>query len=100
MDKPKLTPQQEESLNEQMVRGEAFEEMTRTKGWELVVKGYYVNRLQAFTNALILGDGKPIEDFEGDRRELIGIRKLIKEVEVTVKALNEQREKDRGVAAK
>ena len=68
-----------------MAMGEAFEELVRVKGWEYI-KADYTVRIQKFVNGLLTQDKLDIEEFENERRELIGIRKMLGLVEGKLQA--------------
>lgn len=89
-----LSKEQQQYLDETLERGVAFEEMIRTKGWEIVLS-YYQNSLQTLTTQMITQEDKSIEEFEKDRREIIGIRKLINRISSDIETLNKQREENR-----
>lgn len=76
MQKPELSKEQQQELDEMMQMGEAFELLVRNKGWEYL-KAEYSARIQRFVNGLLMKDDLPIEQFESERRELIGIRKML-----------------------
>jgi len=86
MDKQELSKEAKQSLNESKARGEVFQLMIRSKGWEFV-KAFYTNRVQSFASGLLMQDKKPIADFEDERRELIGIRKLLGYIDNDIKNL-------------
>lgn len=92
MDKTQLSEAQKAYQDEQLKRGAAFEELIRTKGWEYV-KAFYQNKMQALANNLMLS-ADPITKFEGERQELVGIRKLLAFIDSDIKALEEFRKKD------
>lgn len=94
MDKKELNDQQKESLKEMQERGVIFEEFIRSKGWELV-QAYYKNKVQNFANGLLLADDRKIDDFEKERREIIGIRKLIGHVDESIREFREYNQKDK-----
>ena len=75
-------------------RGQAFEETVRTKGWEYI-KAYYLNKVQQFANSLLMEDKKEVVEFEAERRELIGLRKLIGFIENDIKVLRDSIEKEK-----
>lgn len=79
-------------MEESLQRGQAFEELIRSKGWELV-KGWYQNKIQHFATSLLIGDQKGIVEFENERRELIGLRKLFGLIDNDLKVLREENEK-------
>jgi len=82
----------EESKKEAMVRGQAFDEMIRSEGWKYV-KAYIENKIKAFANSVLTGD-KDISIYEGDRREIIGLRKLLGSIETDIKVLRDEYKKD------
>jgi hypothetical protein len=79
---------QQKELEETLSRGQAFEELIRTKGWEYV-KAWYQNKVQYLASALLLEDERPTIEFESVRRELIGVRKLLGFIENDIKALHD-----------
>lgn len=81
-----------------MERGEAFEELIRTRGWGYI-KAWYQNRIQQLASALLLDDKKDISTFENDRRELIGLRKIIGMIDNDIQVLHEKIEKDKYAKA-
>lgn len=86
-----LSPEQEHAKEEQMMRGNAFEELVRTEGWKLVM-AYYENRVKALTTGILMADDRGLQDFEPERRELVGIRKLLALIESDMEALRRDRE--------
>lgn len=90
--------QQEESKNQSLERGVAFQELTRSKGWGFV-KAYFENRVKALATSLLVEE-KPIVDFENERRELVGLRKLLGFIENDIKTLEDEHKKDTGVTEK
>ncbi len=93
MDEVTLTPEQEEALREQLERGVAFEEMLTTKGWAYI-QSYYQNQIKLFVNAL-MNEAKPIIEFENKRQELLGLKRLLGQVDSAVKTLQAKREEDK-----
>jgi hypothetical protein len=92
MDRPELTDAQQEQLTETMQRGVEFEEIVRSKGFERI-RANYENRIRLFVNNLLLHDEKKIEEFENERYELIGLRKLFGSIESDLKVLRDERER-------
>lgn len=80
-------------MEESLSRGQAFEELIRTKGWEYIKK-YYQTKIQFFASSLLVEDSKPIAEFEDERRELIGLRKLLGMVENDIEILRKKAEND------
>lgn len=87
-----LTKEQQEALRETLERGVAFEEMVTTKGWQYIV-AYYQNQIALFMND-IMGSGKPIEEFEEKRHELMGLKKLLGQIDSAMQTLNTSREQE------
>lgn len=85
---------QKEALEESLNRGQAFEETIRTKGWEFI-KTYYQNKVQTFATSLLIDEKRPISEFEMERQELIGIRKLLGFVESDIQTLRNKIENDK-----
>jgi hypothetical protein len=79
---------QEQSKRESLVRGEAFEELVRTKGWTFV-KAYFENKVKALATSLLVED-KPITEYVGERYELVGLRKLFGYIEQDIKVLKDE----------
>jgi hypothetical protein len=94
MDKDQL----EESKNQSLERGVAFQELTRSRGWRFV-KMYFENEVKAFTTSLLVED-KPIESYANKRSELNGIRKLFGFIDHDIKFLENEHTKDTGAAEK
>ena len=80
--------EQKQALEDSLARGESFEELIRTKGWEYV-KAYYQAKVQQFATSLLIEEKKSISEFENERRELIGLRKLIGLIENDIKILRD-----------
>jgi hypothetical protein len=75
-----LTETQKAAFQDQLDRASAFEELIRTKGWGYV-KAWYQQKIQRFATSILMGDKKPITEFEDERRELIGLRNLLGMIE-------------------
>lgn len=90
-----LSEEQKQAFQESLARGEAFEELIRTKGWGYV-KAWYQNKVQGFATNLLLDEKKAIGEFEGERRELIGLRKLLGSIENDIKNLKDTVEKEKN----
>lgn len=87
-----LTQAQQEALKETLERAGAFEEMATTKGWQYVM-AYYQNQIALFMNE-IMGSDKPIGTFEEKRHELMGLKKLLGQIDSAIQTLNAAREKE------
>jgi len=79
-------------------RGEAFEELIRTRGWAFI-KSWYQNKIQRFGTLLLLSDKEKIETFEEERRELIGLRKIMGMIDNDIQVLHDKIEKDKNEKA-
>ena len=85
-----LSPDQKQAKHEQLERGAAFEELIRSNGWKLI-QGYYQNRVVALTNGILAASDRAISEFEDERRELVGIKKLFAHIDSDIKALENER---------
>jgi len=86
-----LNEVQQQALNETLEAGSAFEELIRTKGFELL-KGRYEQMLRTFVNNLMNSD-QPIETFESERQRLVGIKQLFSNIESTLEVTRNERSK-------
>ncbi len=87
----------QDALNEVMERAGAFEAMVTTKGWEYI-QAYYQNKVQGLASSILLQDSKPMEDFENERRELIGLKKLLNFIDNDLTTLANERVKQSKAA--
>lgn len=85
---------QRQALEDSLKRGQAFEGLIRSEGWEFV-KAWYQNMIQHFATSLLLSDKKKIEEFEDERRELIGLRKMFGRIDNDLKTLHDHEEQER-----
>ncbi len=97
MEKQILSKEQEEALEESLARGQGFEELIRTNGWQYI-KAWYQAKIQLFASAVLLEGTKLISEFENERRELIGIRKLIGLIDNDIKTFHDSQEKNEKTA--
>lgn len=86
---------QQQAYQEILERGEAFEELIRTRGWGFI-KAWYQNKIQRFASSLLLKDSEKIETFEEERRELIGLRKIMGMIDNDIQVLHDKIEKDKN----
>jgi hypothetical protein len=93
MEEDNQSKAQKEALEGSLSRGQAFEELTRTKGWEYI-KSWYQAKVQYFATSLLI-ESKPIAEFEAERRELMGIRNLLGFIENDIKTLRDKIENDK-----
>lgn len=93
MEQQELTDEQKQFQDDQLKKGVASEEMINTPGWGYV-KGFYEEQLKAFVNR-IFTEGKPLTEYEGQRSELLGIKKLINDVDWSIKQVQQFRKNDK-----
>lgn len=89
MDNNNQQEQREQALSDLLERAGAYEEMTRTKGWEWVLANFKT-RVQVFTTNVLTSD-QPIEKFEKERQQIIGIKAVIGDVQSDLEALERHR---------
>jgi hypothetical protein len=82
-------------LEESLVRGQAFEELIRSTGWEFI-KNWYQKKIQTFATSLLVSDQKGIIEFENERRELIGLRKLMGVIDNDLNILHKYEEDEKA----
>lgn len=85
----KLSEEQELALKETLEMGVAFEEMATTKGWKYIV-AYYQNQIASFMNDVM--SGQPLEDLNEKRAELMGIKKLLSQVDNAISTWQKERD--------
>jgi hypothetical protein len=90
MDKAKLTKEQQDYKEEQMVIGSEYDLMVKSKGWEYA-QTWYRTQLADFVNQLMQDDTVPIANFETRRQQLIGFKKFMGHMEGAIKILHDQR---------
>lgn len=95
MDKQELTEEQEESYRDMLKQGSAFEAMMMGEGGTQI-KAYYQARLTLFINDVFNQEDKPLSEFEGARRELLGLKRLLGTIENSIKVLHDERNKAKG----
>lgn len=78
-----------QARNETLGQAVAFEELIRVKGWEYV-KAYYQTRVQSFATRLLVSDSD-IAEFEAERQQLIGIKKLLGFIDGAIQLLEHER---------
>lgn len=88
-----MTEPQIEALKETLKRGSEFEVMMQSAGWKLI-ESYVASKIQIFANDIILQDDKDISEFEKERREIIGIRKLLNIISGDVETLKNERKRE------
>lgn len=89
-----LTNEQKHYQDDLLKRATAYEEMVRVKGWEHLRENFE-NRLKKFVNGLLVSE-EPIEKFESERREIMGIRKLLASIDSDLQSLERFRKGNGG----
>ena len=84
-----LSEEQLKAKDNALMQGEAFDEMTRSRGWQMLQQEY-ANRIQKFVNGLLTADDIEIVKFEAERRELMGIRKMLGYVETRLQTYRDE----------
>lgn len=97
MDKQELTEKEiatknKEYLEAAIEEGSVFEDMVKHQGWKMILANYQ-NQLRVFINDLMLND-KPIVEYEFKRRELMGLQKLITNIDHSIKVAIDERRKE------
>lgn len=90
---PELTEEQKQFKEEQLKRASAFEALSHQEGFKYQ-KAYYENKIKAFVNDLFNKEDIPITDFEGQRREIIGLKKMFGDIEFELQQLEAERAKE------
>lgn len=88
---PQTNNQIEQARRETLEQAVAFEELVRTKGWDFV-KAYYQTKVQGLATMILTSD-KPMEEFESERQQVIGLRNLIGFIDDALNFLNDERKK-------
>jgi len=88
--------QQEQAKKDALARGVAFTRMIKEDGWKFV-KMYFENRVKAFTTNVLIQE-KPLVEFEKERDEIVGLRKLFSFIDSDVKLLENESKKDTGTS--
>ncbi len=91
-DEQKLSKEQQDEYNEHMMRGVAFEEIANSKGFEYI-KAYYQSQLKNFVNDVFNKESESLEKFEGQRKEILGLKKLITRIDSDIQFLQDERAK-------
>lgn len=86
-----------ETQQDRLERAGVWYELMRTPAWNLL-KQYHAIQIQSFANDILLKNDD-IKDYERERFELAGVRKLFAMIEEEVEYLkNESNKKDSGPA--
>lgn len=88
---PQTNNQIEQARSETLEQAVAFEELVRTKGWDFV-KANYQTKVQGLATMILTSD-KPMEEFESERQQVIGLRNLIGFIDDALNFLNDERKK-------
>lgn len=83
-----------EELQEYLTVSSLLRETVSTRGWEFV-KSYYEQKVKALATGIIVSDS-PIQDFEAERNEIKGIRKLMSEIDERLRKLREAEQNHAG----
>lgn len=94
MDNKQQQELRDQSQKDFLERAGAYEELVRTKGWEWLMANFQT-RVQVFTTNVLTSD-RPIEEFEHDRQQIVGIKKLIADVQGDLDALVRYRKEQDG----
>lgn len=90
MEQQELNEEQKKAKQEAMTRAIAFESLTHNEGFSYL-KAYFDNKLKAFVNELFNKEDRPISDFEGERRELLGLKRMFGEIDFELNRLADER---------
>lgn len=82
----------DQSYQEALARGTAFEEIIRSKGWEYL-NAYIQNQIKLFASDVLLGTIKDWETLVERRGEVNGLRKLIGLIDTSLDTLKDERRK-------
>lgn len=93
MDKPKLTKEQQEYLDEQLARGGAFEQMMTTDGWKYI-KAYIENKIRTFSNKAIIEGFKTMEEYKEEKGEVNGLRELLQHMDGAIQTAYAEKKKN------
>lgn len=95
MEEQQLSKEQQDYLNNLINRGIAFEEMKHNRGWEMV-ETYIQNVVRQFANTAVLKGFSSIEEMNLERGKVIGLQGLLTEINNAIKALEDDRSKNRS----
>ena len=90
--------QLEEAKKEKLIRGAAFEGLIRGDGWKFI-KGYIENKIKSFANEAIGTGFKDMEKYQYERGVVDGLRKLLGEIDSSIKLLEDERKKAKALTA-
>jgi hypothetical protein len=77
-------------LDEALKEADRYEILSSQEGWQSLLV-FFETKVKGFVNEMLTNDTKKIEEFEAERRELAGMRKMIGKVSESVAFLNEYR---------
>lgn len=83
--------------DEMLARATAFEEMIRTKGWEIIA-GYIQERVKQFANEAIVTGFKSLDEYQHHRGRIEGLREIMIQVESDLEHLKKYREETKRPA--
>jgi hypothetical protein len=88
----------QQQLDEALKEADRYEILSSQEGWQSLL-GFFEARVKGFVNEMLTNDTKKIEEFEAERMELVGMRKMIGKVSESVAFLNEYRRNQSKKAA-
>lgn len=88
-----LTDEQKKSLDDQLKRATAFEEMVHTKGWEYILVNFKI-LVAGFTTELLTQSDMDAAVFDKKRQQIVGVRNLLAQIDSDLAFLEEFRKKD------
>lgn len=90
MEQAELTKEQKQSREETLVRASAFALLAHNEGFKYI-KAYYENKLQSFVTSMFTQENKAIGEFEAERREIMGLKKMFGEIDWALTELEREK---------
>jgi hypothetical protein len=90
-------PKLDEYLQASLEAGYAFDDMTRQKGWDYV-KAIIDGTIKNFTNKALIKGFSTMEEFNFERGIVEGQRRILSEIDSTLKVLRKHQEDERAGA--
>lgn len=91
MEESKLTPEQEKAKQEMLERASALQQLQHADGFKYL-KAYYENKIKSFVSDMFNQEGKAIAEFEAERREIMGLKRMFGEIDWALTELEKERE--------
>lgn len=85
-DKQELSEEQKQSKREAQESAEILAGFITTPAFALQ-KDYLENKIKAFVNEIFTQEDEPLDKFEGQRKEIMGLRRMFGEIEFQVNQL-------------